>query len=242
MGSLAQSDFVSEIIAGLGNRTDITTQRIVNVLNLSQSRLSRAYDFTEMQQIGTTPVPFTGVGANDKFLALPTGIKTIHSLVLVDNTASPGSLGNSRKMTEKPWRWFDQRFPVPEYLSPGWPSIYTRWGNIASMVPVPSATFQAQLRWTSWPTALSVSATTQVSDFDNKDDILIYLSLAYLWNSLGRAEKAAPYMQEAVNATKEAIKREGTRPDMEVSRDISTNPIGDSNNYWADPFIRAVYT
>lgn len=239
MGTLALSDFQSEILSGLANRTDISLQRIVNVLNLSQSRLSRFYDFSDMAKLSVTTLTFQGNPTLDKFMTLPPLVKTIHTCRLIDNTTA-GSLWSSRKMVEKPWRWFDLQFPVPEVIPPAWPSIYVRWGNVIEMVPPPMFPYQVELRYMAWPTPFNITQMDQTSDFDNKDDILINASLAYLWRSLGRADMATTYEGFTKEFLEEAILREDTRPDMDVSRDLSGDIIsGDA--YWQDPFIRSVY-
>lgn len=242
MGALTLADFKSEILAGLGNRGDLSDSRIVSHLNLAQSRLCRAYDFLELQELTYQLVSFTSTPSVDKIQNLPPLTKTVHSIVLLDDIGGSSSLANSRKMVEKPWRWFDRKFPVPEFDAPGWPSIYTRWGNKITVWPPPQAAFHFNIRSTNWPTPFVVGTTAQTSDFDNKDDILIDLALSRIFRSLGAPGRgqAEEHLQSAIEATKEAITRENTRPDMDTSRDISDMPTIGSGTYWVDPFIRAI--
>src|SRR6266576_3158291 len=112
LGALTLAEFQAETLAGLGNRTEntaVTPARIVTVLNLAQSRISRSYDFAEMAQVSFGQMNFTGDPAVDKYLVPPPGVKTLHSFVLLDNSSGLSSMGQSRKVIEKPWRWFDQR-------------------------------------------------------------------------------------------------------------------------------------
>ena len=233
MGSVTLAQFQSEIIAGLGNRGDVTLDRIVTALNMKQSRLSRAYDFQEMS---ATPVGTltTGNPTVDKNYTLPTLTKTIHAIVLVDNT-SAGALWSSRKMTEKPWRWFDKNFPVPEVLPPEWPSVYTRWGNVITMAPPPQAAYQIRLRTTVWPTPFVSTNLNQTSDFDNKDDILLHDTMGYFWRSFGRVDQAQWHEQVVEQLVKEAIDKEDTRPDMDVSLDVQSADL--TTQYWNNAFI-----
>jgi hypothetical protein len=235
MGTLSGTDFNTEILAALGNRTDINYARVCTALNLAQTRLSRFYDFNDMALVQLGTLSFTGNPAADKFLTLPTGLKTIHSLVLVDNT-SAGSLWSSRKMVEKPWRWFDNQFPVPEVLPPEWPSIYTRWGNILTMAPPPMYAFGYQLRYMGMPTPFASGTPSQTSDFTNKDDILLEDSLRHFWRSLGRMDQAEIHEKRVERLVEEAIQREDTRPDMDVALDISSIGLN-IEQYWNNPFI-----
>lgn len=239
MGVLALSDFQTEILAGAGNRTDLPLARIVTVLNLAQSRVARGYDFSEMAQTSFAQMNFTGTPAIDKYMVPPPDVKTIHSFVCLDTSGLPGSLGQSRKVVEKPWRWFDRQFPAPDFIPAGWPRIYARWGNIIVMVPSPFLQFTAQLRYTRYPTPFVATQLSQVSDFDNKDDLLIAYALAYFFKSLGRNDRAAYFEGLGKEQLDEAIDRDDTRPDIEVSRDIDNMTIDSQGAYWSQPFTNS---
>ena len=237
MGVLTLQDFETEVLAGLGNRTDITTQRVVNALNLAQSRIGRSYDFSEMATVSFAQMSFTSNPALDKYLVPPERTKTIHSFVVLDTSAGQSSLGQSNKVIEKPWRWFDSRYPAPEWFPPGWPMIYKRWGNILVMVPAPLLQFTAQLSYTTFPTAFALGATTQVSDFRDKDDLIIAYTLSYFWKLLSRPDRAAYMEEQAQKLLDEAVERDDKRPDMEVSRDIPALAGRALGPYWADPWV-----
>ena len=358
MGLLTVAEFEQEVLFGLGNRTDIATDRLVRWLNLGQSRISRGYDFMEMSQVGFAQMNFTGDPAVDKYMVPPPRTKTIHSFVLLDtssavpnNTSPPvppapslssvsggtllgatyyvvltytgpyiggegapsgqsslavasgnllqvasppatgaaigynvyaalnpsgftlqnavpvllgnpwtmpvnglingapllnttgqqqpiGSLGQSRKVVEKPWRWFDAHYPAPEWLPAGWPSIYKRFGNIITMVPPPFLQFTAQISFTQYATPLSATQPTQRSDFENKDDLLICYALAFGSKLLGRPDRASYFEGLAKEQLDEAIERDDTRPDLEVSRDIPAIAGAPMGPYWADPWAK----
>ena len=242
MGVLTLADFQTEILAGLGNRTEnqnITLARIVTGLNLAQSRVNRAYDFSEMAQTAFAQMNFTGTPAIDKYLVPPPNTKTIHSFVLLDTSAGQSSLGTSRKVVEKPWRWFDLHYPAPEWLPPGWPSIYARWGNFIVMAPAPFLQFTSMLRYIAAPTPFVAASLTQASDYDGKDDILINYTLGYFFKTLGRADRATYFENLAKEQLDEAIERDDTRPDIEVSRDIADLNMPTQGPYWADPFVKS---
>lgn len=152
-------------------------------------------------------------------------------------TGQIGSLGQSRKVVEKPWRWFDQHYPSPEWLPAGWPELYKRFGNIITMVPAPFLQLTAQLSYTTFPAPFDINVPGQVSDFENKDDVIINKALAYFYQTLGRADRAAYFEALAKEQLDEAIERDDNRPDMEVSRDVPALGTSINGPYWAQPFV-----
>jgi hypothetical protein len=174
---------------------------------------------------GIPPVPLGTGAAGAGFMGIPP-------------TGAIGSLGQSRKVVEKPWRWFDQKYPSPEWLPPGWPSVYKRFGNLITMVPAPFLQFTAQLSFTTYPTRFAAATPTQVSDFENKDDVIINKALAYFYQTLGRTDRAAYFEGLAKEQLDEAIERDDNRPDIEVSRDIPAIAGAEAGPYWANPWVR----
>lgn len=296
MGVLTVADFEDEILSGLGNRTDISINRVVRALNLAQGRIGRSYDFSEMSVTAFAQMNFTRAPAVDKFMLPPPRTKTIHSFVVLDTSAANGaivppptppgtgafiitgdtgiavtgdtgvritgdptgaqpppvpapaptqyanpigSLGQSRKVVEKPWRWFDAHYPAPEWLPAGWPSIYKRFGNIITMVPPPFLQFTAQLSYTEYATPFTVGNLTQVSDYENKDDVIVEYALAWFFKGLGRNDRAVYFEGLAKEQLDEAIEKDDTRPDIEVSRDIPAVAGQPMGPYWSDPFTKS---
>lgn len=242
MGTLTLADFQTEILAATGDRDENSTVslvRIVRALNMAQQHISRAHTFQELQLTALADMAYTANPLVDKFLVPPQGIRTLHSFVLVDTSSGFSSKGMSRKLVEKPWRWFDRMFPAPEWLPASWPEIYTWWGSVLVMAPAPQAAYTAQLRYVANPEPFVTSDTTQVSEYEQKDDILLNLAIAYFWRSLGRADRSQYFMGLGQEQLDEAIARDGEHPDMEVSRDIDggIGPVGD---YWSNPWVNSV--
>lgn len=241
MGALTLTEFEVEVLAGLGDRTEnsISASRIVNGLNLAQSRIARGYDFSELAMTSFAQMNFTGSPAIDKFMVPPIDTKTIHSFVLLDTSAGLSSMGQSQKVTERPWRLFDRKYPAPEWLPPGWPQEYCRWGRIIAMAPAPFLQFTAQLRYTRYPTPFALGRPDQTSDFENKDDCLISYACAYFLKLLGRADRASYYEAVAKEHLDEAIAKDDTRPDIEVARDIEGGSADSTQGaYWMQPFVK----
>ena len=240
MGVLTLTELQDEVRSGLAERLDISTVRLSRGLNLAQSRIARSYDFSEMADTRFAQMNFTGTPGIDKFMVPPADVKTIHSFVCLDTSSGVSSLGQSQKVVEKPWRWFDRRYPAPEWIPPGWPRIYARWGRIIVMVPAPIMQFTAQLRFTRYPLPFDDAAPSQVSDLENKDDILICYALGYFFKTLGRPDRAAYFEGLAKEQLDEAIEKDDTRPDIEVSRDLDEAGTGLTQGpWWADPFVRS---
>lgn len=232
MGTVPYSALSAEIRAGLGNRTDLSDARIVTGLNIAQARISRFWDFQELKLTATAQNQFSANPASDKYMRVPANLKTIHTLVMLDGATS-------RKLTEKPWRMFDQLFPMPEWDPRFKPSLYSRWGYLLLLYPVPDAQYTFSLKFTARPTPFAgESAPNQLSDYEEKDDVLINLTLEYFWRSFGRYDKAEFFLKQAMNDLEGAIKRDDDRPDMSVSWDnLGTIVEGD---YWNNPFVKDV--
>jgi hypothetical protein len=101
------------------------------------------------------------------------------------------------------------------------------------------------MRITMYPRPFSYEVSPQgLSDYEWKDDILVKLAAAYLWDSKGRYDKAAEFRTEALGAgypkliggmLAAAIKQDTDQPDMDINVDMGNQDIG---QYWAQPFVR----
>ena len=229
-----------EVRAALGNRVDsqITDSRVVNALNLAQQRVSRYYSWPELRADWSCQGILTNTPSVDKWLQIPSTVKTIHSLILQDQ-------GNSRKLVEKPWRTFDYRIPLPEFVAPDWPKWYTRFDlSVLLLFPIPLSAFTYFMRTTLFPTAFTlVNPTTsaQLSDFTDKDDILISLAAAYFLRTFSRHDVALEWETEALRRLKEAQAQVEDEPDMDFTADdMASGMFASVGDYWASPFIMAV--
>lgn len=230
MANLSLGTLNAEVRAGLGNRVEatLTDLRIASALNIAQQRLGRFYDYQELNQDMVATALFTGNPAIDKFLILPTGTRSIHSLVLQDGA-------NSRKLKEKPWRMFDKAVPLVEYIAPGWPKYYTRFGvGYVMLFPAPLQAFSYWLRATILPPSFDYTNPSMVSSFIDKDDILIFWALEYLFRLYGRPDISDEYDKMALSRAREAKANDEDRPDMDASMDDLTSGVPGA--YWQQPF------
>lgn len=222
MGTLTFTELQDELRAGLGGRTDLDT-RLGRIVNLAQQRLARLHDFDEMKVISTTTVVNTP-SDNDKYITLP-DVREVYSIVLVDGS-------NSQKLTQRTTRYWDTLLPKPEYWARDRPRDYTIWGSTTVEIwPMANATYTLRLRWSKWPTALTGSAT---SEFLQKDEILIELSLSYAYRNLGKEEDAAKHEAIAMRLIGEAETMDSQLPDLDIMP--ITGQMSRHPQYWNDPF------
>lgn len=229
MGIYTLTQLIGEVQAGLLNRSDLSADRCTTAINFAQNRISRKHDFKELKGFHNSSTQVTSSAFNDKFVPLAPYVKHVHTIVLRDNT-------NSRKLVEKPWRFFDKMWPMPEALGRSRSQVYSRWNQSLILYPVPDGVYSLFGRVTSFPRPFNLAlAPNAVSDYEQKDDLIIELACAYLWRSFGRPDRAEEYFQDANRSFMEAVKQDTDMPDLEINIDVDTQNLG---KYWADPFIR----
>lgn len=230
MGTLTYLELQDEVRSGLGGRTDLDS-RLGRFINLAQHRLARLHDFDEMEIISVTQVLNTG-DDGDRFLQLP-NVREVYSIVLLYG-------GQSRKLINRTARSLDAVIPKPEYWARNIPSYYNVWGVNIEMWPLPLQTFDIRMRWTQWP--LDLSADTDTSQFNQKDDVLIELAIARAMYSLGKEEDARKHEAIAKEILGEAALQDRTHPDLEIVPSASSsemNVAGGGGAPWLDPFVRS---
>lgn len=225
MGTLTFDELKDELRAGLGGRTDLDA-RLGRFLNLAQQRLARLHDFDEMETTSVVSINNTGA-STDGDIVLPT-LRELYSIRIEDGS-------RSRKLVQKSPRWWDKMLPKPDYHSRDTPSIYMIWKYTVHVFPLPEKLYNTvRLRWTKWPADLSAGATP--SEFDQKDELLIEMSLAYAYRSLGKPDESAKHWNFAKGLFNEAESADRSKPDLDQvgdAREGSTSPL----DYWRDPFI-----
>lgn len=230
MGTLTKLELQDEVRAGLGGRTDLDL-RLGRFLNLAQHRLARRHDFDEMQIISSTQIFNTG-SDNDRFLSLPT-IREVYSIVLLDGASS-------KKLERITAQRMDRMQSMPEYFARNRPAQYTLWGNTIEMFPMTDATYTIRMRWTQWP--LNFTLDTDVSQFRQKDDVLIEMALSYANYSLGKESEALKHEARAKMLLDEAEEVDRTNPDLNIMPGQSDGQVAGTSTGaepWNDPFIRS---
>lgn len=229
MGTLTFDELKDELRAALGGRTDLDS-RLGRFLNLAQQRLARIHDFDEMEVLSKSQLVYNNVD-EDRFLQMPT-LREIYSITLIDGA-------NSRKLIGKTPQWMDRLMPKPEYWARDIPVVYTIWGSYLEFWPLPKQTYDIRVRWTTWP--IDLTDSTQKSQFNNKDDVILELAQSRVYYSLGKEEDGAKHEAIAKMLLGEAWSQDRARPDINIvpaPADDQVTGIG-TNEPWNNPFVRS---
>lgn len=232
MGTLTLLEIRTEIKANLQNRDDISDTRIDLNINLASMRIARKRDFEEMKRVGSHTLVISGTPATDKFLNLNKTVREVYSLRLVDGTSS------AVRLTRVSQNHLDTVIPEPHILSTGQPSVYILENNTIEFWKVPDSADQLLLRWSIWPTALS--ADGDISDLDEKDDMIISLTTSTLKHQVGNEKDGNKFFNMYADMIRDAIVEDEKKPDLlhlPGPGRQSTVPLGTP---WADPFVRSL--
>jgi len=233
MGTLTLNELKSEIRTALGGRTD-QDSRLTRALNLAQKRIARVRLWDELFVKLSEPLTITGTPSTDKIYNLPTDIRDLLTVRIID----PNNSSRARRLQKLVYTKFDKQIPEPERYIIGIPSIYTRFKNTIELWKIPDAAYRIELRYSKWPAEFSDSNGSAVSELENKDDLLIYAALVYINKSLGRPEAADNWERDYLRSLRDAVAEESDEPDLDLvnSNDISIGPV----DYWKDPFTRGL--
>lgn len=234
MGTKTYSKLEAELREALGNRPDLNT-RIVDILNDAQVRLTRMHDWDELEATDSLTTGFTSTPADDKFLSIPSSTRKIHSFTLLDGA-------ESRNLQFVPHKLWDRKIPLPEYHTVGHPHLYTIHSGKFEFWRVPDAAYSLRLRRSKWPTVFAGSGSpNQVSDLDDKDDVILALAISIAWGKLGQDEKENRWFSRARGLIGDSLVEETEQVDKDIlpAFEIEGN-VGIVGDYWLDPFVRGV--
>lgn len=239
MGDLNREELRNEVKGNLGRSTnDAINERVNKQLHLAQIRIARAHPWTEMYTQDTKSVL---ASAGSTYTDFPTGLKDIYSLRVATSSDTV-----STRLIWVPQRQWDELIGESSLQPTGDVTHYTRWGSTIEWFRTPSENFTLYRRYTTWPVDFTSNPAggqdVNVSELDNKDDIIISLATSTLFHSLGAVEDAASWFGLAGSALGLAIQEEMQKPDISRvprrgSGDADVSRVG---NYWSDPFVRGV--
>ena len=223
---------------GLGSTTALSSAQITRYINLAQIRVARAHDFQELRELSSVTLGYTGVAATDKVIDLPTLLGTslfrdVYDFVIVDGS-------NSLRLEALTPQGYDAQIPYPEQFATGRPTVYSVWTAESVLLwRVPDEAYDAKIRWLRWPTPLANDA--DVVDFDNKDELLIHLTLSFVQSLRLENERSLYHWQIYQRLLTEAIAEDRRKPDLLIVRPTflplpRVSPV--PPNYWADPFYK----
>jgi hypothetical protein len=236
---LTTTELIDEVRTHLAGRDDVTDARIVRAINLGQEYIARTRDYEELRKIESGVLVITADPKVDKFIAFSSLTNSnpleIYSFRVITND------GRSRKLVYRTSRSFDRLIPEPEFHARGTPNSYTVWADKFELWRVPDIAHDFELRLTIFPTALSIGTPDGVSDFREKDDLLIFLAVSWVFGSLGEYERAGRFFSFYRVRAKEAEMKESRRPDQDIISDGGkARPDAIIGTPWSDPFVRYI--
>ena len=232
MGTLNLTSLIAEVQRHHAGRSDLTDQIVVDKLNLVQERLARVWEWEELDEDEEVTITISSVAKDDKTISLVNTYRDIYSVRLVTGD------GTSRKLDFIAKRTFDQMFPEPEFHARNDPLIYTVWKTNLEVYPVPLSADTLAIRGIKWAADFSSGVGGAKSDFDRKDDILIYWTVSMCWDHLGEYERAKRFFGIASNMIDKAKDEQDTKPDLEIKPAFESGKGVGIGQYWFNPFIR----
>ncbi len=233
MGRLNLTALIAEVQRHHAGRSDLTDQIVIDKLNLVQERLARLWEWEELDTDEEVTITITSVPKDDKIITLVTDYRDIYSVRLITGAQT----GRSRKLDYIPKRTFDSMFPEPEFDARSEPTLYTVWKKKLELYRVPEIADTIAVRGMKWATDFSSGAGSAKSDFDRKDDILIYWTVSMVWDHLGEYERAKRFFGIASNMVDKAMDEQETKPDLEIKPAFEARRSNMVGKYWADPFV-----
>ena len=219
MGTLTVAEMQTEIRGNMGGRTDLNARHLTWI-NFVQDMIARQYDFPEMDETAESTLT-----ASQATITIATRPRAVYSFRIINAS-------QSARLTYIPNAQWDTLIPYPEDFSEAQPTHYTYWDNKFEFWRVPDAAYEYKMRWRKYPTVLT--ATTEKSDYDRKDDIIVCFATSWGFKSIGDTERMNYWGNHAWNQLKGAIKSESRKPDKHIV------PISEIKELvgqpWLDPF------
>lgn len=183
------------------------------------------YHFTEFNK---TADMSTVVG--DKSYSLPQTLRDLYDLTLIDGNNSWKLHAVSRRVID---RYYPDPTTYPARFRPRW---YTRYGRAFEAIPIPDAIYTIRARYSTWPTDLS--SDSQVTDFLNKDDVLIARLTGEAFGMLQEYDAdAKEWYAKSQQLLLEAVLADPQDWDWEPTPIPFTASPTVHGEYWTDPFI-----
>lgn len=187
--AMTQAEFVTEVANIIGrdktslsaDQTTTYEDRIKQWLYWGHLTMARLYAFPELD---ATPISYTlGTSTNIYTFATLglTRVRQILGITLLDGTSS-------KKLPQILWRTFQEDHPAPTELADARPSLYTIYGKRIELDRVSDDTYSLSIRINQYPENFSSSSDT--SDFENKDDVIIAAAVTHAYISLQELEDA----------------------------------------------------
>jgi len=257
MGDLTRAELREEVVGNLGNDTsfsldDTSTSEYKSLnraLDRGQVAIVRAHPGTwrELRRSDSASISVVGTPATDAYYTPGiTLLHKFHSLIRQETSDEVGVrlIG----MLRDAW---ESLIGQSETLSTGRVTAYVTdrdSGGALRLIwfRVPDTAFTLYRRYSVYPTPLSDGATVaikdaNVSDLENKDDILIAYATAYCFRRLQMYEEEQFWFQSYQTLLAQEIANDQNQPDEQVvgmGHSVGSGS-GAQVNYWQDPFNRS---
>ena len=175
-------------------------------------------------------VAYTGVNLTDASISLLTYTRDVHSISIIDGTDYYEVDPIDRRT------WKQDFFNHIVSTSTSRPTQYCVFSNTIEIYPAPDQQYAAKVRRSKWPVDLTTDESK--SELDQKDDLLIALTICWTLYHLNNTERANAYWAVFRSMVKEAIDSQTSKPDLYQKLE-GLSPI--RSQYWKDPFVRTLY-
>ena len=240
MGDLTYAQLSTELNAALGNNRLDLAARIPVALNIAQTRIARNFNWTELQDLQNGTLPFLSDPTQDKFMPVPTNLRSVYSFRLVDLTNGQAP----RKLEYVQQNVWDEKIPNAEYYTTGYPSHYTIWQDRFELWKIPDIAYAYEIRFTTWPTPFTGIDSLQTSDLRKKDDAIIALAASWMFQGLREMEEAGRWWTVYKDIINDATGLDTEKPAMDIlpafEQGFGTGRGSLGPNYWQDPFFNQV--
>lgn len=238
MGTMTLIQLQAEVLANHANRADLADTaglaRITSALNRAQIVLARRKaKFEELERTEDKVLTFTGTPSIDRIFDFDTltfeNPHKIWSVRVLDGLST-------WKLVYVPNRKFDYTVPYPQADAVNKPRFYTIWQRSFEWFPVIDKVYTIRIRSSIWPATFTTAG--QVSDFAEKDDLIINKATEILFRSLKMHADADKWRDEFESLADDVLTNDNTVPDALLTP-MGAQDMAPNNNWWADPFTRS---
>ena len=220
-------DIVGKSVSGAAVSGASLQTRVRTYLNWAQQRIARHFNFYELTAIIDS---FTLTASTKRYSFTTLGLvrpKDIRSVLLLDSQ-------NSFRMYRMQQVNYEKRFPRPENFSTGRPRIYVRIGDNLEFFYIPDSAYTIKIIYPQWPTPFTTAG--QVSDFSNKDQLLVVATVMETYLALEEYTDATAWFNKMLGMLNDAVRVEGDVDWEPQAEPIDLGMIGTiSGAPWMEP-------
>lgn len=218
--SLTLTELRARVRTNTGVVDTLTDAALTAMLNDTQRSMARRHNWRDLNMLSEATLT---VGTYR--YAFPSDMKESLGIRLIDGV-------NSYLLIEQTADWLDRHDPNPPASSTGTPSFYCVDGRYYEIYPRPDQAYTIYIRYTRWPTALSVD--TDVCLITDVDEALIAGASQRAFESRQEYDDAAFWERRFEKLVREAVIQDSARPVWRPSAvSEGTLPPG----YWLRPDV-----